>query len=178
MIIRRADLADLNTIVALDHSYTTEHVWQLVNRETNSEISALLRLAPLPRQLKVPWTHDVETLRRIVNRCDYLWVLHSANDAREVHGYIGMTVSPWQSAGWLPCLAVAPRWRRKGVATKLIHAARAQAKADGLQSVMIDLATKNYPAMKLCLKDGFRFSGYADHYYASKDIALFFSCRV
>ena len=53
-----------------------------------------------------------------------------------------------------------------------------QARSLRLHSVMADLQTKNVPAARFCEAMGFKFSGYADNYYATQDIALFYSCRV
>jgi ribosomal-protein-alanine N-acetyltransferase len=97
---------------------------------------------------------------------------------REVLGYISMALMPWQGTGWIPAMAVAPDARRKGIGTQLLRVAIARARADGLHSVTLDAQTKNYPAMLMCQARGFRFSGYADNYYVSHDIALFFAYRI
>jgi ribosomal protein S18 acetylase RimI-like enzyme len=98
--------------------------------------------------------------------------------ARDVLGYAGLAVVPWQSTGWIPALAVAPHARRTGIGTQLLRTAIARAKADGLHSITLDLQTKNYPATLMCQARGLRFSGYADNYYGSHDIALFFAYRL
>ena len=82
------------------------------------------------------------------------------------------------NCGALPCMAVTPGERRKGIGAQLFRTAVAQAKVDGLQSLMIDLQTKNYPATRLCQTRGFHFSGYADNYYQARDIALFFTYKI
>jgi len=182
MLTRIAELADIETILRLDHSYPTDHVWQMSGRQTGvrdsiGEFSALFRMAALPRQIQVQYPHDDRMLRRILNRCDYIWVMQS-DDMQELVGYIGLVTVPWQNTGWIPCLAVAPPARRKGVASQLLKTAIAQAKADGLHSVTVDLQTKNYPATRFCQTRGFRFSGYSDNYYSTRDIALFFAYRI
>jgi ribosomal protein S18 acetylase RimI-like enzyme len=177
MHIRSADLADIDAIVALDHSYMTDHVWQMSGRDTNSEYNALFRLARLPRLLNVPYPHDERTLRRTLHRCDRVWVMEGQSPS-DILGYIGMASMPWQNSGWLPCFAVAPAARRQGIATQLLRTVTAQAKADGLQSLTIDIQTKNYPATCMAQSRGFRFAGYADNYYSARDIALFFAYRI
>jgi N-acetylglutamate synthase-like GNAT family acetyltransferase len=177
MHIRQAELSDIDVITALDHSYMTDHVWQMTGRDSNSENSATFRLARLPRQLQVPYPHNSVTLRRILHRCDTVWVAEGAN-AREILAYLGMVSLPWQNTGWLPCFSVVPNSRRQGIGTQLLHTAMAQAKNDGLQSLTLDLQTKNYPATRLCQKRGFHFSGYSDNYYSARDIALFFTYSI
>jgi len=178
MYIRPADLADLDTILALDHTYDTDHVWQMSGNSTVTEQTAAFRLSKLPRLLQVQPPHDVQMLRRVLHRCDRLWVMQSAGVTRGVVGYLGMTGVPWQSTGWVPALAVLPSERRKGIATQLLRAAIAQAKTDGYHSVTVDVSTKNYPATRLMQARGFVFSGYADNYYATRDIALFWAYKI
>jgi ribosomal protein S18 acetylase RimI-like enzyme len=177
MRIRPADLADIDAIVALDHSYITDHVWQMISQGSAAEHSALFRLAKLPRQIQVPPPHDDRDLRRCLHRCDFLWVMEG-NATRELLGYIGLASVPWQGTGWVPALAVATNARRKGVGTRLLQAAITQARASGLHSVTLDVQTKNYPATCLCQARGLRFCGFADNYYAGRDIALFFAYRI
>lgn len=185
MHIRAADLADVENILALDHSYLTDHVWQMngqagsrqtSSREAIGEYATTFRLARLPRQLQAPYPHDAKTLRRILHRCDYVWVA-LGDSASDLLAYIGLALVPWQNTGWIPCLAVAPALRRRGMASQLLKTATAQARSDGLHSVTIDVQTKNYPATRFCQTQGFRFAGYSDNYYSSSDIALFFAYR-
>ena len=177
MHIRAAELADLDLIRALDHSYMTDHVWQMSGKDNRDESSATFRLAGLPRQLQAQYPHDATDLRRIMHRCDYLWVMVGDN-GQDVLGYIGTAILPWQNTGWVPCYCVTPASRRKGIGTQLLRTAAQQAKTDGLHSLTVDLQTKNHPGTRFCQKLGFRFSGYSDNYYSARDIALFFTYRV
>jgi ribosomal protein S18 acetylase RimI-like enzyme len=192
MHIRPAQLADIDALCNLDHGYVTDHVWQLSGRDTPGEYLAQFRLSRLPRQIQVPFGQDVRYLRRTLHRCDHVWVMQGdesdnqilpgsvsyANGARGVLGYIGMATLPWQNTGWVPVLNVVPEWRRKGIGTQLLRAAMAQAKADGLHSITLDIQTKNYPATRLCQARGFRFAGYSDNFYQTHDIALFFAYKI
>lgn len=177
MHIRAADLADIDVITSLDHSYMTDHVWQMSGRDTNSEANAVFRLARLPRHLQVQCPHDERALRRILHRCDRVWVMEGQH-ARDVLGYIGMVQLPWQNTGWIPCFSVTPASRRKGIGTQLLRSVTAQARSDGLQSLTLDIQTKNHPATRFCQTRGFRFAGYSDNYYSARDIALFFAYRI
>ena len=178
MRIRPAELSDLEAILALDHSYTTDHVWQMAEQSGgSSEQAVTFRLVQLPRQIQTPPPYEPDALKRCLHRCDHLWVMQAAA-SHEILGYIGMARLPWHHTGWIPAFAVAPYVRRKGIGTQLLHTAIAQAKADGLHSVTLGLQTKNYPATRFCQTRGMRFSGYADNYYAGHDIALFFAYRI
>ncbi len=177
MHIRPADLADIEAILALDHAYETDHVWQMSGNAGNSEFDTLFRLVKLPRMIQVSYPHEAQSLRRVLHHCDYLWVMQSAAP-RDILGYIGMSIVPWQNTGWIPAFAVAGNERRKGIGTQLLRTTIAQAKAAGLHSVTLDAQTKNYPVTRLAQSRGFRYSGYADNYYSSHDIALFFAYRI
>jgi ribosomal protein S18 acetylase RimI-like enzyme len=182
MNIRLAELSDLEAICALDHSYQTDHVWQLSGRNSGEEMSATLRLAKLPRAMAVRSPHDVDTLRRTVHRADFLWVIEGESLGVGVQhgiaGYLAMTLLPWQNTGWITSLAVRPDARRTGIATQLLAAAKDQARAEGMHSITIDVPTKNFPASRMCVRRGMYFCGYAENYYASHDIALFFATKI
>lgn len=177
MQIRPADLADVEAILLMEHGYETDHVWQMSGGTSNTEQTAAFHLSKLPRKIQVAYPHEPRTLRRVLHKCDRLWVMQGTT-SRELLGYVGMASVPWQNTAWIPALAVAPAERRKGVATQMLRTAINQAKADGVHSVTLDVPTKNYPATRLALARGFVFSGYADNYYASRDIALFFAYRI
>jgi ribosomal protein S18 acetylase RimI-like enzyme len=176
MHIRNAQLSDMDAIYELDHSFITDHVWQQSSGGNNAELQTIFRLAKLPRQISVPFPHDARALQRCLHRCDFVWV--ALDTSHEVVGYLGMTMIAWQNTGWIPVLAVAPKSRRQGIATKLLQVALSQAKQERAHSITLDVPTKNYPATQFCLARGFRFAGFADNYYDTHDIALFFSHRI
>ncbi len=184
-MIRPANLADIELVINLDHSYVTDHVWQMGAHEAAreavrggvGEYESVFRLSALPRQMKVPGSFEPRSLRRILNRCDFAWV-RQGEDSGDLYGYLGMAIVPWQSTGWIPVMCVRPDQRRKGVGTQLVRTAIAQAKELGLRTVTLDLSTKNYPGTRLAQTRGFRFSGYADNYGSGQDIAMFYAHRV
>ncbi|MBX7214750.1 MAG: GNAT family N-acetyltransferase [Thermoflexales bacterium] len=184
-MIRPANLADIEVLVNLDHSYLTDHVWQMAANEAPrdaargrlTEYASVFRLSALPRQLKVPASFDARGLRRILNRCDYAWV-RQGEDSGDLYGYLGMAVSPWQNTGWVPVVCVRPDQRRRGVATQLLSYAIAQARELGLRTVTLDVSTKNYPATRLAQSRGFRYAGFADNYGNGQDLAMFYAHRV
>ena len=64
--------------------------------------------------------------------------------------------------------------RRQGVGRALMRHARTWARDHGLQTILVEATTKNYPALCFYQKLGFQFCGFNDHYYTNQDIALFF----
>ena len=59
--------------------------------------------------------------------------------------------------------------------TRLVLAAQSWAREKGFQRLVLEMQSKNYPAIKLAQKMAFEYSGYNDRYYANQDIALFFA---
>jgi ribosomal protein S18 acetylase RimI-like enzyme len=92
----------------------------------------------------------------------------------QVRGYVDAVLQPWLEAVWIANMAVHPDFRRRGIGTALVRRARQWAKGLALQSLVVELTTKNYPALSFCRKFGFEFCGFNDHYYTNQDIALFF----
>ncbi len=177
MHVRPAQLSDMDLVYGLDHSYQTDQVWQLSNKSSLTEYSAIMRLAKLPRPIQVQYPHDEAMLRRTLHRADFLWVMQGEG-IRDILGYLALTLLPWQNTACITSLAVAPAARRKKVATQLLRAANEQARGEGMHSVTGDVPTKNHPATRLYQSCGFKFTGYAENYYSAHDIALLFASKI
>ncbi len=178
MEIRPAQLADMDLIYALDHTYQTDHVWQLSNKAAPNEYDSVLRLTKLPRMITAPAPHDGIALRRVIHRADFVWVMHPESNQRDLHAYLAMTLLPWQNTALVTSLCVRPNSRRKGLATRLLRTALDQARTEGMHSLTADAPTKAYPATRLYQARGFKLSGYSENYYAAHDIALLFATRI
>ncbi len=177
MQIRDGNIKDPDLVSALDHAFMTDQVWQLNVREDGPERTANLRLSPLPRMVRMNLALDTAALRRVVHRSDFLYVAHEPGQA-PLLGYIGMQLAPGQNAVWLSAACVVNNHRRKGIGRQLLAHALAKASALKLSMMMADVQTKNVPATRWLEANGFKFSGYADNYYATQDIALFYMHRV
>jgi ribosomal protein S18 acetylase RimI-like enzyme len=65
--------------------------------------------------------------------------------------------------------------RRQGVASALLGAAQAWASGRSQRRVILEMQSKNVPAIRLSQKFGYEFCGYNDQYYLTQDVALFFA---
>jgi ribosomal protein S18 acetylase RimI-like enzyme len=65
--------------------------------------------------------------------------------------------------------------RRKGVGSTLLAAAQDWAANRSHRRMILEMQSKNLPAVRLAQKFGYEFSGYNDHYYINQDVALFFA---
>jgi len=65
--------------------------------------------------------------------------------------------------------------RGKGIGTALILAAQDWGMERNCRRAIVEMQSKNYPAIQLIRKLGYEFCGYSDQYYLNQDIALFFA---
>jgi ribosomal-protein-alanine N-acetyltransferase len=172
LTIRPITSADLPQLMGLDHSSTTDHVWQLeLRRETRiPQVSALFREVRLPRPVRLTYPNDPYALADDWKDRAMVWL---GENASGVIGYLGVT-EPRVGVAWITDLAVAPAWRRKGVATSLLEQAHAWCAGRHHGRVFIEMQSKNHPAIMLAQKCDYEFCGYNDRYYSNQDIMLVF----
>ncbi len=96
----------------------------------------------------------------------------------DILGYVGLAVDGARHIAWVNSMAVQLDYRRRGVGTQLLSEARAWADRYRLRSLMVEVQTKNYPAIAFLQKNGFFFCGYNNAFYPTREIALFFARRL
>jgi ribosomal protein S18 acetylase RimI-like enzyme len=175
LLIRQAISPDIPELIALDHGYSTDHVWQMEYRQGSDELTLAFREVRLPRPMRVGYPRDPSRLADEWTRRGAVLVAELAEAKR---GYAVIAESTAPDVAWLTDLVVGLRDRRQGVATRLIGAAHGWAKQRSKSRVFLEMQSKNYPAIRLARKLGFVFSGYSEQYYPDEDIALFFSLDV
>lgn len=169
--VRPVVVADLPRLMGLDHSVTSEYVWQLELRRDSGQLTAVFREVHLPRPISLTYPKNPFSLADEWTRKAMVFVAVSGN---EPVGYLSLTENP-ASAAWVTDLVVAAEWRRRGVASSLLAAAHEWSPARGRRKLFLEMQSKNYPAIRLAQKHGYEFCGYNDHYYQSQDVALFFA---
>jgi GNAT superfamily N-acetyltransferase len=171
MQVRPARPRDLKLCAALDHSYTTDRVWQMEVREESGVVTSVFREACLPREIRVDYPRQGKSLLAGWKRRDGFLVV---DDEREIRGYVGLTAQDEHGIAWVGDLVVDRVWRRRGLGTMLLQAAAQWGRENGLSRLVIEAPTKNYPAIRFCQSRGLTFCGYSDRYWLNHDIALFF----
>jgi len=169
--IRPVVAADLSCLMGLDHSITSEYVWQLELRRDSGQLTATFRDVRLPRPISLAYPKNPFSL---ADEWMHKAMVFAAVSENEPVGYLGLTENP-ASAAWVTDLVVAANWRRRGVASALLTAAHEWSPARGHRKVFLEMQSKNHPAIRLAQKHGYEFCGYNDHYYQSQDVALFFA---
>jgi GNAT superfamily N-acetyltransferase len=172
LTIRQAVSSDIPTLMALDHGYSTDHVWQMAFDRTSGQIDVTFREVRLPRPMRVGYPRDPERLADEWTRRAVILVAQLDEDVR---GYLSIIDGPAPETAWITDLVVALRYRRQGIASHLLKAARAWCRERDMVRLYVEMQSKNYPAIALFGKGGFVFSGYSDNFYPDQDIALFFS---
>ena len=171
--IRPAEIADLPYIVKIEHSYQSLYVWQMDRQIEDGQIVVNFRQTRLPRALRVSYAGSHPLLNE-ENWSRYQAVLVAAIDQIPV-GYIGISDKFAQKTLWVIDCAVREDLRRKGIGTALILAAQEWGAEHGFRKVILEMQSKNHPAIQLAKKLGYEFCGYNDHYFPNQDIAVFFS---
>lgn len=169
--IRPVTPADLPVLVALDHSYITDYVWQMDLQARPGQVGVTFREIRLPRSVRQEYPRDAIGLADQWDKLDAMLVAESEGVAV---GYISLLDTPVGRSTAIPDLAVERRVRRQGIGTALLLAAQEWASQQERVQLIIEMQSKNYPAIALVQRLGFDFCGYNDRYYPNQDIALFF----
>ena len=170
--IRPAIASDIPALVALDHSYSSEHVWQMEIQSEEKQVSINFREIRLPRSVRVDYPRRAQNLADEWTRRSGLLV---ATLEAEVVGYISLELEIAPLTAWATDLAVLRRFRRQGIGSGLVLAAQEWGEQHDLRHCVLEMQPKNYPAIKMAQKLGFELCGYNDRFYANHDIGLFFS---
>lgn len=173
--VRSLMMTDVAALVALDHSYHTESVWQMTIEPGERETITRFRELRLPRSMRVEYPRPYENLADEWKSRPALLV---AERESEVLGYINLTREAIPGNVLAVDLVVGRRYRRQGVGSALVRAAQTWAGEEGLTQLMLEMQSKNHPAICLAGKLGFEYCGYNDRYYPNRDIALFFARSV
>lgn len=169
--IRPAASSDLPRLTTLDHSCSSDYVWQLELRSEAKRVTADFHEVRLPRSVKVTYPHNPSALMDEWTKRDVLLV--AVQDGMPV-GYVGAVDEQVSAVAWVTDLVVAPEVRRRGAASALLAAVQAWALERGARRILIETQSKNQPCIRLAQKFGYEFCGYNDQYYPTQDVALFF----
>ena len=169
--IRSAISTDINQLVGMDHSCSSDYVWQLDLRKEAGEITVALRDVRLPRSFQTQYPRDYVSLADTWKKDAHTFV--ASGDGMPM-GYIRFWEQATAKSVWILDLVVTAEARRKGIAASLIQYVEEWSLNRENRQLFIEMSSKNHPAISLVKKMGFSFSGYNDHYYATQDVALFF----
>jgi ribosomal protein S18 acetylase RimI-like enzyme len=162
---------DLSRLMSFDHSVVSEAVWQLELRRDTGQVTAAFREVRLPRSITVTYPHTQFALADDWVRRS---MMYTAFIGADVVGYISLLERGSASVVWVTDLVVDAAHRRMGVGSALLAAGQDWAASRAHRRLMLEMQSKNMPAIRLAQKFGYEFCGYNDHYYINQDVALFF----
>ncbi len=174
--IRPAIPVDIPLLVEIEHDYTSEYVWQMdINQTEEGQIWINFREARLPRSVKVDYPRPKTTLLDDwTNRSGVL----VATMGQTIVGYMCLMLGIAPATTWMTDLVILRRLRRQGIGSALVLAAQEWARQHDTFRLVMEMQSKNRPAIGLAQKMGFEFCGYNDRYYLNHDIAIFFARTV
>lgn len=169
--IRPAISSDIQTLIAVDHNYSSDYVWQMELQAEETQVQINFRQVRLPRSVRVEYPRPVSPLAEDwTKRSGLLVAVHEG----ETIGYISLNLHLVPRTTWVTDMVVIRRLRRQGIGSALILAAQAWGSQHDTRRLVLEMQPKNYPAIQMAHKLGFELCGYNDRYYANNDIALFF----
>jgi len=175
MEIRHAVSTDIASLMAMDHSYQTDHVWQMALSPSPTETTIAFREVRLPRLMRVDYPRDPSRLADEWTNSSEILI---ATSEQTTLGYLIIESGTAPETGWVTDLVTDAPHRREGVASRLVASARQWCREQGLSRLTLEMQSKNYPSLRLARKLGFVLSGYHDRYYPDEEIALFFTLNL
>lgn len=170
--IRPAVSTDIAVLEGFDHSIETTHVWQFNNQITRERVVYDLREVRLPRVLTLEYPRRVTSLKDS-------WTQHSlflvARSEGNLVGYLILDEMPDLDSAVIKDIVVDLSYRRQGIATALILAAKEWLTKLGVTRLVFEVPAKNHPMIELMRKLHFNVTGLADGYFANQDMAFFFT---
>ncbi|MDO8752413.1 MAG: GNAT family N-acetyltransferase [Anaerolineales bacterium] len=170
--LRPTVATDLSRLMGFDHSISSDSVWQLELRREAGLVMTTFREVRLPRSVKVTYPHDPFALADDWVRKSMMFTAYIGMDPV---GYICLLERGVVSVVSITDLVVAVAHRRQGVASALLAAGQEWAASRSHRRIIMEMQSKNLPAIRLAQKFGYEFCGYNDHYYLNQDVALFFA---
>jgi GNAT superfamily N-acetyltransferase len=170
--IRPGVETDIPALIKLDHSYTSDYVWQMDLQVDAMQVVAQFKEVRLPRTVRVEYPRSAQSLAEDWRQRSALLVAMLAGEAV---GYTSLIENYTPLTTWMNDLVVMPRLRRQGIGSALVLAAQDWVAGHSKsRRLILAMQPKNFPAISLSQKLGFDFCGYNDHYYPNQDIAIFF----
>ncbi len=164
--------SDLSRLMGFDHSITSESVWQLELRRDVGQSTAMFREVRLPRSIQVAYPRNPFAL---ADDWATRSMMYTALIDQDIVGYISLLERGMDSSVSVTDLVVNAATRRQGVGSALLASAQDWAAGRSLRRIILEMQSKNLPAIRLAQKFGCDFCGYNDHYYLTQDVALFFA---
>jgi ribosomal protein S18 acetylase RimI-like enzyme len=170
--IRPAMKSDLDQLMRITTDYYSNRVWQMDRLADEGVLGSNFREVRLPREAHLEYPRTPAQVFETFQDNQQI-ILVAQLDERPI-GYIRISDQVAPRTGWVKDWAVDEKFRRKGVGAALLLAGLEWSTEQGYRRTVVEMQSKNFPAIQLVRKLGFEFAGFSDQYYSNQDIALFF----
>ncbi|MCB2202810.1 GNAT family N-acetyltransferase [bacterium] len=170
--VRPVTKNDIDDLSAFEHGYYSEYVWQMAMDFEPQNLQAAFRRVRLPRRISVAYPRNKEKIFLALDQAE-AFLLAEFN--QKPVGYIKVLAEKEAKLLRITDLVVAASMRRQGIGSGLILTVMSLASSRGFISLMLEMQSKNDPAVAMASKMGFVFCGFRDHYFPNQELALFYS---
>lgn len=170
--VRPVGSGDIEHLSEFDHGYYSDYVWQM-GLDLSSEAAKLdFRRTRLPRRVFVPYPRRRDEIFGELAQAEAFLVAVLDNSAV---GYIKVEAEKENRIARVTDLVVSAPVRRQGIASGLLLAVMEMISHRKYYALIMEMQSKNDPAIAMAAKLGFKFCGYRDHYFSNKELGIFFS---
>jgi ribosomal protein S18 acetylase RimI-like enzyme len=170
--IRPATKNDLNTLLAILPVYSSNRVWQLDRLSNDGDMGGFFREVRLPRESRIEYPRTSGQIFSGLGEQHEIFL--AAVMGGTAVGYIHLSDQVAPSTIWVKDWVVQEDLRLRGIGAALLLSGLDWSSEAGYRRMVVEMQSKNYPAIRLVRKLGFDFSGFSDQFYSNQDIALFF----
>lgn len=170
--IRSGGPKDFSSLTAFEHGYYSEYVWQMSFDLSTEVAQTTFKRVRLPRRVFVSYPRNRNDIFMDYEKAEALLIAVLGD--RSV-GYIKVQAENNPKVARVTDLVVSAPMRQQGIASALILAVMNLATHRQFHNLVIEMQSKNDPAIKMANKLGFNFCGYRDDYFPNHDLAMFFS---
>lgn len=170
--IRSASLHEIESLTKLEHGYYTDYAWQMNLQRSYEKAHVDFQRVRLPRRIFVPYPRNREEIFSDLDRVDQFLVAKLNNLPV---GYIKVMAEKEAKVAHVSDLVVSAANRRQGIASGLLLAVMDIIIKRDFRILLLEMQSKNDPAISMASKLGFNFCGYRDNYFPNQELALFYS---
>lgn len=153
MFIRKLEEQELGLIKDIDYYFESDKYFTMEKSIDVSSISFNLKLKDFEKPIKRELYLDLNA--------DYLKEIHfnAIEENEEIIGFIQMGYEEANRMAVIMNIWVKQDKRREGTAKKLMKSSKGYARFVNAKGVYMEVNSKNYPAIKFFLKNGFEITG-------------------